>query len=111
MVDNPHTGSSLEDMLREDGIYEETKEHAIKSILARKIYDAMEQQKLTKSAMAERMQTSRSQLDRLLDPDNDSVTLGTLRRAALAVGMQIEIDLRPCTGDAKSAGSAHSAIR
>jgi len=98
MADNPRTGSSLDEMLREDGIYEETKARAIKSVLARKLTLAMADQNLTKASMAERMETSRSQLDRLLDPDNESVTLDTLKRAASAVGMQIEIELRPQDG-------------
>lgn len=95
MPKNSRTGSSLEDMLREDGIYEDAKNRAVKSILARKLMQAMEEQNLSKARMAERMETSRSQLDRLLDPDNESVTLETLKRAAGAVGMQIEIELRP----------------
>lgn len=95
MAKNSRTGSSLEDMLREDGIYEDSKNRAVKSILARKLTQAMEEQKLSKARMAERMDTSRSQLDRLLDPDNEGVTLETLKRAAGAVGMQIEIELRP----------------
>ena len=95
MPKNSRTGSSLEDMLREDGIYEDAKNRAVKSILARKLMQAMEEQNLSKAHMAERMETSRSQLDRLLDPDNEGVTLETLKRAAGAVGMQIEIELRP----------------
>ena len=95
MPKNSRTGSSLEDMLREDGIYEDAKNRAVKSILARKLMQAMEEQNLSKARMAERMETSRSQLDRLLDPDNETVTLETLKRAAGAVGMQIEIELRP----------------
>lgn len=98
MTSNPHTGSSLEDLMREDGIYEDAKEAAIKAILARRISSAMKEQHLTKALMAERMKTSRSQLDRLLDPDNDSVTLDTLKRAASAVGMRIELELHPYDG-------------
>ena len=92
---NRRIGSTLENMLREDGSYDETENHAIKSVLAYKLAGAMKAQKLSKAGMAARMETSRSQLDRLLDPDNDGVTLHTLKRAAAAVGMRLEIDLRP----------------
>ena len=88
-------GSTLESLLREDGSYEEARNQAIKSVLAYKLECAMKAQNLSKAGMAARMETSRSQLDRLLDPDNDGVTLHTLKRAAAAVGMRLEIDLRP----------------
>ena len=87
-------GSSLESLLREDGGYEEAKNQAVKSVLAYKLEQAMKTQKLSRTVMAARMETSRSQLDRLLDPDNDGVTLHTLKRAAAAVGMRLEIELR-----------------
>ena len=92
---NPHLGSTLESVLREDGIYEDTKTHAIKAVLADKLEEAMKAQNLSKARMAKRMETSRSQLDRLLDPENEGVTLHMLRRAAAAVGMQhLELELR-----------------
>ena len=91
---NPRAGSTLESLLREDGIYEDAKSHAIKAVLAYKLTQAMKAQNISKARMAERMETSRSQLDRLLDPDNERVTLHTLKRAAAAVGMRIELDLR-----------------
>ena len=87
-------GTTLESLLREDGSYEEAKNQAVKSVLAYKLKQAMKAQKLSKAGMAARMETSRSQLDRLLDPDNDGVTLHTLKRAAAAVGMRLEIELR-----------------
>ena len=92
---NPRTGSTLESLLREDGVYEDAKNHAIKSVIAYKLEEAMKAQNLSKARMAKRMETSRSQLDRLLDPDNESVTLETLKRAASAVGMRLELELRP----------------
>lgn len=92
--DNRNTGSTLKSLLREDGSYEETKNHAIKSVLAYKLEQEIKAQNLSKTRMAARMGTSRSQLDRLLDPDNEGVTLHTLKRAAMAVGMRLEIDLR-----------------
>ena len=91
---NRRAGSTLESLLREDGSYEEIKNHAIKAVLAYKLEREMKAQNLSKTGMAARMETSRSQLDRLLDPDNEGVTLHTLKRAAMAVGMRLEIDLR-----------------
>ena len=92
--ENPRIGSTLESLLREDGIYEDAKNHAIKAVLAYKLTQAMNAQGLSKARMAERMETSRSQLDRLLDPENERVTLHTLKRAAVAVGMRLELELR-----------------
>ena len=86
-------GSSFDDFLKEEGIYEEVTARAIKRVIARQLDALMEDQKLTKSALAKRMKTSRTQLDRLLDPDNESVTLGTLTRAAQAVGRQLRMEL------------------
>ena len=91
---NPHLGSTLESLLREDGTYEDAKNQAIKSVLAYKLEEAMKAQNLSKARMAKRMETSRSQLDRLLDPENEGVTLHTLKRAAAAVGMRLELELR-----------------
>ncbi len=90
---NPRSGSLFEDFLKEDGIHEEVQNAAVKKVLASKLEQAMNENKLSKKAMADRMQTSRSQLDRLLDPENDSVTLQTMSRAATAVGLSLEIHL------------------
>ena len=86
-------GSSFDGFLAEQGILEDCEEQAIKQILAYQIKAAMEKERLTKAAMAVRMQTSRRALDRLLDPTNTSVTLHTLQRAALAVGRQLRLEL------------------
>ena len=86
-------GSSLDDFLREEGIYEQATATAIKRVLARQISREMTAQHLTKAAMAKRMHTSRAALDRLLDPDSDSVTLNTLFKAATAIGRQIHLEL------------------
>ena len=86
-------GSSFDGFLADQGILEECEEQAIKQILADQIKAAMEKERLTKAAMAVRMQTSRRALDRLLDPTNTSVTLHTLPRAALAVGRQLRLEL------------------
>ena len=93
MAKNPRTGSRFDDFLKDQGIYEECSAAALKRVLARQIEREMEKQQLTKSVMAAQMNTSRSQLDRLLDPDNDKVQLDTLFRAARAVGKDLEIHL------------------
>ena len=90
---NPHTGSLFEDFLKEEGIHEEVQAAAVKKVLAVKLEQAMKENNLSKKAMADRMQTSRSQLDRLLDPENEAVTLQTMSRAAAAVGLSLEIHL------------------
>ena len=86
-------GSSFDEFLGEQGLLEECEEQAVKQILADQIKAAMEKDRLTKAAMATRMQTSRRALDRLLDPTNTSVTLHTLQRAAAAVGRQLRLEL------------------
>ena len=90
---NPHIGSSFDAFLKEEGIYEDVQATAIKRVLASQLEEAMKTRKLTKVEMARRMRTSRVQLDRLLDPDNDSVTLATLRRAAAVVGREVRLEL------------------
>ena len=86
-------GSSFDSWLREEGIYEEVTVAAIKRVLARQLEAAMKEKHFSKAAMARRMRTSRSALDRLLDPDYDAVTLSTLRKAAIAVGRQLRLEL------------------
>lgn len=86
-------GSTLDDFLAEEGLLEEATEHAVKSVLAWQIGEAMKDRKLSKAAMAREMRTSRTQLDRLLDPDNSSVTLHTLHRAAAILGKRLRVDL------------------
>jgi len=88
-----NVGSTFDQWLREEGIYEETTSAAIKRVLARQIEAAMREQSVSKAEMARRMHTSRAALDRLLDPQNDAVTLGTLRKAAGAVGREIRLEL------------------
>ena len=91
---NPHTGSSFDDFLKEEGIYEEVQARALKRALAEQLDDAMQSSKLSKVSMAQRMATSRSQLDRVLDPSNLSIQLDTLIKAARAVGRTVEIRLK-----------------
>ncbi len=84
---------TFDDFLAEQGLLAAAEERALKDIIAEQIIEAMETQKLTKTAMALRMKTSRRQLDRLLDPKTDSVTLATLQRAAQAVGRRLQVSL------------------
>jgi DNA-binding Xre family transcriptional regulator len=93
MTKKGRIGSSFDDFLKDEGIYEEVTARAIKRVLARQLSGLMQKQGLTKSELARRMQTSRAQLDRLLDPENESVTLGALTRAAQAVGRQLKMEL------------------
>ncbi len=88
-----HTGSSFDSWLHEEGLYEEVTGAAIKRVLSRQIAEAMAEQNITKSAMASRMHTSRAALDRLLDPEQESVTLTTLRKAAQVVGRRLRVEL------------------
>lgn len=86
-------GSSFDDFLDEEGIRDEVEDRALKEIITDQIAAAMRERGMTKTAMAQRMGTSRRQLDRLLDPSNPSVTLSTLRRAAHAVGRTFSVQL------------------
>ncbi|MBB5606699.1 XRE family transcriptional regulator [Janthinobacterium sp. S3T4] len=89
---NTHIGSSLDDFLKEEGIFEQTQTQAVKEVIAWQLTQAMEAQSLSKTRMAALLQTSRSQLDRLLDPHSD-VTLSTLERAAALVGRKLSVTL------------------
>ena len=90
---NPHTGSSFDAFLAEEGILEECTAVAIKRVLARQIEQEMKNRHLSKSAMARKMKTSRSQLDRLLNADNTGISLEVMQRAASVVGRRLEISL------------------
>jgi predicted XRE-type DNA-binding protein len=92
-VKKKNIGSSFDQWLREEGIYEEVSAHAIKRVLARKLEAAMEEKGLSKAEMARRMHTSRAALNRLLDPENDSVTLNTLQKAAAVIGREVRLEL------------------
>ena len=86
-----HSGSTFDGFLEKEGIREEVEAVAIKRVLAWQLERAMQEQRKTKQAMATQLQTSRSQLDRLLDPGNASVTLDTITRAARALGKRVII--------------------
>ncbi|NBC46888.1 MAG: XRE family transcriptional regulator [Gammaproteobacteria bacterium] len=93
MIEDRNIGSSLEDFLQEEGRLEEARQVAAKRVLSWQLQEAMKGLHLNKAEMAKRMHTSRSQLDRLLDPDNDKVQLDTLNRAAAIVGKRLKIEL------------------
>ena len=86
-------GSDFDTFLKDEGLLEETTATAVKRIIAYQLTKKMAEDKLTKAEMARRMDTSRSSLDRLLDPDNSSVTLQTLQSAVQALGGQLKIEI------------------
>ena len=86
-----HMGSSLDDFLREEGTFDEAQTQAIKEVVAWQLAAAMKSRNLSKSKMAKLLKTSRSQVDRLLDP-NDDITLSSLQRAAAIVGRRVNIE-------------------
>ena len=91
---DPDAFTSLDDFLKQEGMFEEVSARAIKRVIALSLRKAMEEKKLSKLAMAERMKTSRRQLDRVLDPDaHENVSLETLTRAASAVGRKLRLEL------------------
>lgn len=90
---NPHIGSSLESFLEEDGTRDEIFDLAQKRVLAWQIAVAMKESGIKKVEMAQRMHTSRTQVERLLDPTNNKVQLDTLQRAARAVGRTLKMEL------------------
>jgi predicted XRE-type DNA-binding protein len=87
-----HMGSSIGDFLKEEGIFEEAQAQAIKEVVAWQLAQAMKKKKISKSRMAVLLKTSRTQVDRLLDPKND-ITLSSLQRAAAMVGRRVTIEL------------------
>ena len=90
---NPHRGGRFDDYLKEEGIYEQVVAQAEKEILAWKLQSAMDERKMSVSALAKRMNTSRAAINRILDPANPSVTLGTLEKAAVALGKRWRFEL------------------
>jgi antitoxin HicB len=89
-----HIGSKFEDFLAEEGLLEECRAAAIKFKIARELEKAMNQQKLSKADVARKLKTSRTGIDRLLDPDNTSITLNTMAKVAHLLGKRIEFALR-----------------
>ena len=90
---NKYIGSNFDDFLSSEGLLEETETAAVKRVIAFQLMQAMKEHKLTKTAMAKRMHTSRSALERLFDPANESITLTTLNKAASALGKKLKVEL------------------
>ncbi len=90
---NPHIGSSLDDFLKEDGIYDEVVALAAKKKIARQLKARMDRNDMSISGMAKELQTSRNQVHRILDPQDHNITLATLERAAAAVGCKVKLEL------------------
>lgn len=90
---NKHIGSRFDEFLEDEDLLAETEAVAIKRVIPWQIETLMKEEGLTKSEMARRMGTSRSALERLLDPANPSVTLLTIERAAKALGKKVRVEL------------------
>ncbi|HUG11985.1 MAG TPA: helix-turn-helix domain-containing protein [Opitutaceae bacterium] len=90
---NPHLGSNLDDFLKEEGMFESASAAAAKKAFALKLKEKMATLHITKSALAQRLGTSRAALDRVLDASNTSVTLNTLSKTAAAVGYKLKVEL------------------
>jgi len=85
-------GSSIDDFLKEEGIFEEAQAQAVKEVVAWQLAQAMKKRKISKARMAALLKTSRTQVDRLLDPKRD-ITLSSLQRAAAMVGRRVTVEL------------------
>ena len=91
---NNSIGSSFDDFLIDEGIADEVEAGAIKKIIAYQLQEAINKKKLTKTALAVQLDTSRAAVDRLLDPENESITLLTLKKAANVLGKKLRLELR-----------------
>jgi predicted XRE-type DNA-binding protein len=91
-MSNKHMGSSIDEFLQEEGILDEAQTQAIKEVVAWQLAEAMKKRKISKARMAKLLRTSRTQVDRILDPTND-ITLSSLQRAAAIVGRRVTIQL------------------
>ena len=88
-----HKGSSIDDFLKEEGVFEEFQARAVKEVIAWQLAQAMKERKLSKRRLAALMHTSRTQVDRVLDPTDGNVTIETLQRAASIVGRKVQVEL------------------
>ncbi|HEX2580477.1 MAG TPA: Fis family transcriptional regulator [Dongiaceae bacterium] len=93
MAKNKHKGSSIDDFLKEEGVLEEFQARAIKEVIAWQLQEAMKEKHLSKRKLAAMMRTSRTQLDRVLDPKDGNVTIETLQRAAAILGRKVQVEL------------------
>ena len=91
--ENPHWGSTLDSFLEEEGMREQATAAAIKQVIAWQLTEEMKRKHITKKRLAELMNTSRAQIDRILDPEKGNVTIETLQRAATLLGRQIRLEL------------------
>jgi predicted XRE-type DNA-binding protein len=91
--ENKHIGSNFDDFLKDENLLENTEANAIKRVIAYQLQNAMKHRHLTKTLMAKKMNTSRSAVERLFNPGNNSVTLVTLNKAAAAVGKKLKVEL------------------
>jgi antitoxin HicB len=90
---NRHQGSSIDDFLKEEGVFEAFQARAIKEVIAWQLEQAMKVQHLSKRRLAALMHTSRTQIDRMLDPNDGNVTIETLQRAAAILGRKLQVEL------------------
>ena len=93
-IETGKVGGSFEDFLIEQGTYEDTTERAVKRVLAFQLAEEMKAKGITKVKMAEMLNTSRTQLNRLLDPEADNVTLSSLANVAKQLGRTLHLELR-----------------
>lgn len=93
MAENTHKGSSLDSFLEEEGVLAEFQAQAIKEVIAWQLGAAMKERKMSKRRLAELMHTSRTQVNRILDPNDGNVTIDTLQRAAAIIGRRVELQL------------------
>ena len=91
---NNNIGSNFDDFLKEEGLYDEVQAVAIKKVLAYQVQKELEKKCMTKLELAKKMCTSRSSLDRLLDPENTSITLKTLVKIAHVLGKEIKLSIK-----------------
>ena len=94
---NPYLGSSVDDFFAADGLLEEIEAAAIKRVIALELQLELDRKQMTKTELARRLDTSRSQLDRILDPSNESITLNTLMKAAARLGKRLHVSLESAT--------------
>jgi predicted XRE-type DNA-binding protein len=92
-MNNVAIGSSFDDFLEEEKLKEEVESGAIKKLIAYQMQEKLKEEHLTKTELAQRLETSRSAVNRLLDPYNDSITLSTLKKAAAILGKKIKVEL------------------
>ena len=93
MADNNHRGAALDSFLEEQGVLGEFQARAVKEVIAWQLAEAMRDRKISKSALAVLMKTSRTQINRVLDPNDGNVTIETLQRAAVLVGRRVQLEL------------------